>query len=399
MRARLEEAFVRAARAELARNGIDGWLLYDLEARNRVAAELLGVPGGMSRRIFVLIRPEEEPVALAHSIELHHWATWQGRLIEYVGWRELEEKLGELVAGCAKVAMEVSAGDAIPFIDNVPVGVVELVASLGVEVVSSAPLISATYAQWGEVGLRTHRRAGAILAETARAAFDRACAAVGGEKALGEHDLARWIIAHLEKQGLTETETIVAVGANSANPHYFPSTEHSSPIPLNAIVMIDLWGRLAGEPEAVFADQTWMGFTGAEPPAAFMEAWEAIRTGRDAAVELIAERVADGSPPTGADVDREVRRVLTERGFAHQILHRTGHAMDRVNHGFGPNLDAVETRDTRILVPGIGFSVEPGLYFRGRFGLRTEINVYMQDDGPEVTTPSVQGIPWTLETG
>ena len=393
MTARLDETFVQAAREELRREGIDAWLLYDLEARNRVSAGLIGVPEGMSRRYFVRITPDGEPHALVHSVEFQHWPEWPHGLTEYVSWGQLEEELGKLVGDLRTVAMEVSEGDAVPWYDNVPHGVVQMVEAVGPKVVSSGPLISGTIAQWGEVGYRTHHRASGLLAETARAAFDRACEAAKAGSPLTEYQVSRWITERLEGGGLTEVENIVATGANSANPHYFP-VEDSPIITLDAILMIDLWGKSADEPEAVFADTTWMGFTGSEPPDAFMQVWEAAREGRDAAPALIAARVSEGQPPTGADVDQHVRDVITRHGFKDQIVHRTGHAIDRLVHGFGPNLDAVETRETRRLIPGIGFSDEPGLYFRGRFGVRTETNIFMREDGPEVTTPNVQEKPW-----
>lgn len=393
MTAKLDESFVQAAGEELRREGIDGWLLYDLEGRNQISAGLIGVPEGMSRRWFILLRPGEEPHALGHSVEFTHWAEWPHKLTEYVSWEEMETKLADLLAGLDTVAMEVSERDGVPWYDNVPHGVVQLIETCGVKVESSGPLISRTIAQWGDIGYKTHQRATVLLAEAARGAFERACEAAKAGNELTEYQLSRWITERLEAAGLTEIDNIVATGANSANPHYFP-VEDSPVITLDAILMIDLWARVAGEPAAVFADTTWMGFTGSQPPAAFMEAWEAARKGRDAAVELIAGKVLEGEPPTGAEVDQRVRDILTERGFKDQIMHRTGHAMDRLVHGFGPNLDAVETRETRRLIPGIGFSDEPGLYFRGRFGVRTETNIFMREDGPEVTTPDVQSEPW-----
>ena len=395
MQAKIDEGFVRQAAWELAEMGIDAWLLYDLEARNRVAAELLGLPEGQTRRYFVLLRPGHEPEALVHRIELADWRAWDRGLRDYVGWEEMEAELREMLSGCETVAMEVSTRDAVPFIDYVPAGVVELVESLGVRVVSSADLISRSYAQWGETGRLLHRRASEILARTARAAFERAGAAANdGSSILTEFDLAAWIGEELAREGLTGGDTIVAVGPNSASPHYWPQEADAAELSADRVLLIDLWGRVAGEPDAVFADQTWMGFLGPELPSEVAEAWAAVRAARDGAVDLI--RGSDPLP-TGAEVDRRVREILASHGYGEAILHRTGHAMDRVNHGFGPNLDSVETRDDRRLVTGIGFSVEPGLYFGGRFGLRSEINVHMTPAGPEVTPPDMQNAPWLLD--
>lgn len=413
MKARLPGDVVRAASTELARSGLDGWLLYDLKARNGVAADLLGLPDGLSRRYFVLLRPDAPPAALAHRIELAYWDGWPHGLEGYVGWEEMEAALGRLLRGCRRVAMEVSPRDAVPILDTVPAGVVELVEACGVEVVSSAPLIAGTLAQWGTRGRRLHREAAAVLRETARTAYRLAGrAATGRAPSAGsaegapqeggpdlpsatEHGLATWIRAELGRRGLADVDTIVAVGANSALPHYEPLPDGSAPLESGKVLLIDLWGRMSGDPAAVVADQTWMGFLGRALPADVAEAWDAVREARDAAVELL-HRAGDALP-TGAEVDRRVRDLLSRRGFGDAILHRTGHGIDRQTHGFGPNLDSVETRDERPLVRGIGFSVEPGLYFEGRFGIRSEINVHLREDGPEVSPPEPQETPWLLD--
>ncbi|MFQ5680151.1 MAG: M24 family metallopeptidase [Gemmatimonadota bacterium] len=417
MKAGLSEEFVDAARRELRRAGLDGWLLYDLKARNHVAAEIVGLPDGLTRRWFVLVRPEGTPRALAHRIELAYWEEWDHELDAYVGWSELEGKLAALLDGCEAVAMEVSARDAVPILDTVPAGVVELVRGLGVRVESSADLISGTLAQWGERGRELHRQAARVLKETARAAFELAAAVLEGGPAPAdgrgedgrakdrsggpdtlpntEHALASWILEELDRRGLTQQDTIVAVGPNSAKPHYEPTAQASAPLEAGQVLLIDLWGKMAGDARAIVADQTWMGFLGTELPADVADAWDAVRAARDGAVELIRSR-PDGEFPSGAEVDRHVRSILEGRGYGDRILHRTGHGIDRETHGFGPNLDSVESRDERRLVPGIGFSVEPGLYFPGRFGLRSEIDVHLREDGLEVSPEQYQEMPWLL---
>lgn len=413
MRASLSDEFVRAAAREIRRAGLDGWLLYDLEARNRVAADLLGLGDGLTRRCFVLLGTEGPPRALVHRIELAYWEGWSGELETYVGWQELEAGLGRLLEGRGVVAMEVSPRDAVPVLDTVPAGVVELVESLGVRVATSAPLIAGTLARWGERGRELHRNAAELLRRTARTAYGLACRAVGGRpvedasstaeastadpgaRPSSEAELADWIRRELAREGLTQVDTIVAIGPNSAKPHYEPGPDSSAPFERDLVLLIDLWGKADGEPEAIVADQTWMGFLGPALPADVAEAWEAVRAGRDGAVSLLRERSADDLP-TGAEVDRHVRRILSERGYADAIFHRTGHGIDRQTHGFGPNLDSVESRDERRLVPGIGFSVEPGLYFEGAFGLRSEINVHLRQDGPEVSPSAIQETPWLM---
>lgn len=387
-------------RAERAVRGsdADAWLLYGLEGRNPVAADIVGLDADPpSRRWFVLLRPGRDPVALCHRIERQPFAGWPGPVRDYVGWREMEETLGELLDGCDRVAMEVSERDAVPFVDHVPAGVRDLVESLGPEVTGSAELIAATSARWGEEGRRHHDRAGRVLAEVARGAYRRCARSLDApDGPVTEAGLSRWIRDRLEERGLEEVDTIVAVGPNAANPHYAPPAEGSRKARAGEAFLVDLWGRMAREPRAVFADQTWMGFLGPDLPDRFGDAWRAVRDARDEAVRLVEERWEEGRPPTGAEADRAARRVLIDRGYEEAIFHRTGHGMDRALHGYGPNLDSVETRDQRRLVEGVGFSVEPGVYLEGEFGIRSEINVHVAPDGPEVTTPGVQEEPWTL---
>lgn len=394
MRIRLPQGFAEAAGRELRRRGMDGWLLFDLEGRNRVMCELLGLGDGPSRRIFLLLRPDVPPAALAHRIELDPWKDWEGDLTSYVGWEEMEGSLRRLLAGCDTVAMEISERDSVPFVDLIPAGVVQLVEGLGVRVTSSAPLISGTYAQWGERGYETHGLAGRHLATIARAAFDRALEAVSGAGGMTEYELTEWIVDEIASAGLGDGGTIVGVGPNSASPHYEPVAGESAAMEPGEVLLIDLWGRVADDPDAVFADQTWMGVLGGKGPPGFDEAWSAVRAARDGAVEFIRDRLAAGDRLAGAEVDIASRRILEEAGFGDHLQHRLGHGMDRALHGFGPNLDSVETQEDRELIPGIGFSVEPGVYLPGRFGVRSEINVYLGSGGPEVTTPGMQLKPW-----
>lgn len=398
MKARLDERFLEDAGRALREEGLDGWLLYDVEGRNDVATEVLGLPDGTSRRLFVLVRPGRPPVALSHRIERQKMEAWEGGLREYVGWREMEEALGDLLDGLERVAMEVSPGDAVPFVDQVPAGVVELVEGRGVRVVTSAELISRTCARWGEEGRRLHRRAAEALAGIAREAWERALEAARAGDPLDERTLADGILDRAREAGLAEADTIVAGGPNSALPHYEPPDEGSRRLEEGDALLVDLWARVAGEPRAVFADQTWMGVLGPEPPEGFAAAWDAVREARDGAVEAVRRGAEAGALPTGADVDARARKILRGHGFGEEeILHRTGHGIDRALHGFGPNLDGVETRDERRLVPGVGFSVEPGVYLEGRWGIRSEINVHVGPNGPEVTPDELQDEPWRDE--
>lgn len=375
---------IREAVGEL---GLDGWLLYDLHARNGVAARLLEV-GDLTRRYFVWLPAAGEPVALVHGIELAPWAAWPWRQVTYVGWRELEAGLRAVLAGARRVAMEVSTLDAVPALDLVPAGVVELARSAGAEVVSSADLVTRFHSRWTADGLASHRRAASVLARVAASAFD----AVAEHLARGEEPMEGWlrerVLAELAGSGLkVGADAIAAAGPNSANPHYFPEGA-GAPIRPGDVLLLDLWGK---ESEAaVYADQTWMAFAGSAAPERVVSVWAAVREARDAAVEALRRAWREGRTLQGFEVDDVARGTLARHGLAAAFIHRTGHSIDVDLHGTGPNIDNLETRETRRLIPGIGFSIEPGAYLAGEFGVRSEIDVYMGESGPEVTTPDRQ---------
>lgn len=386
--AQLDE--IQAALREL---DLDGWLLYDLHLRNAVAGRLLG-QGDLTRRYFVLIPAEGEPVLVMHGIEEAPWQGWPWARRRYVGWRELDRVLGEVLGGRRRVAMEVSPGDAVPALDLVPAGVVELVQATGVQVVSSGDLITRFYARWSAEALAAHCRAGAVLAEVAREAFDRAAAAVRAGEDLTEGALRAWLLGQLAERGAgVGADSIVAVGANAADPHY-ATPDTGAPIREGELLLIDLWGKESDD--VVFADQTWMGFLGAEIPDRVRPAWDAVRSARDAAVAFLQSAWREGRAVMGGEVDDVCRGVIVERGYGDAFIHRTGHSIDASVHGMGPNIDNLETHEVRHLIPGVGFSIEPGIYIAGDIGMRSEINVYMGEDGPEVTTPDPQVEIFTL---
>lgn len=373
--------------------GVDGWLLYDLHARNRVASGLLGL-GELTRRWFVLVPAAGEPSALVHGIEEAPWAKWPWHRQRYVGWRELEGALRAALAGARRVAMEISPGDAVPILDLVPAGVVELVRAAGPEVVSSADLITRFYSRWTPEGLASHRRAGQVLAQVARAAFERLAGQVRAGQEPGEGEVRDWVLSQLARRGCgVGADCIAASGTRAADPHYHPEGAGGR-VRRGDVVLLDLWAKESED--AVYADQTWMAYLGDRVPERVRALFAAVRDGRDAAVAFLQERWQAGEPVRGAEVDDVCRGVLTGRGYGPAFIHRTGHSIDRDTHGMGPNIDNLETREVRRLLPGIGFSIEPGIYLAGEVGLRSEINVYMGERGPEVTTPAPQSEVFAL---
>lgn len=373
---------------ELRAQRADGWLLYDFHGNNPVAGGLLGLPA-LTRRWFAWLPAEGRPVAITHRIEQQPWTGWIGENWPYSSWRELDSRLTQLLAGNPRVAMEYSERDGVPYVDRVPAGVVELVRHTGAKIVPSADLVSAFHARWSAAGEESHRRAARHVYETAHAAFRRiAAAARAGERAT-EWSVREWIQQELARRGLAVgPDSIVAVNANAANPHYAPSAAAHADIGRGDLVLIDLWGKESDD--AVYADQTWMGYVGEAVPERLAEIFGAVRDARLAAVDLVRRRWDAGEPAAGYEADDAARRVIAEAGYGEAFIHRTGHSIDRELHGSGPNLDNLETRDTRRLIPGVGFSVEPGIYLAGDVGFRSEVNVFMGPDGPEVTTPEAQ---------
>ncbi len=367
---------------------LDGWLLFDFHGMNPVATRVLGVGGLATRRLFVLLPAAGRPIALAHAIEQHRVAGFPGEVRTYAAWRQLEQQLGRLVSG-KRLAMEYSGKDAVPYLDRVPAGVVEMVRAAGAEVVTSSEMVTALAARWTPQELDNHRRAAQLVKEIALAAFERVRTwfAEGGQPT--EQGLQRWVMEAFDQAGLKTTEPpIVGSGEHAANPHHDPMAQSDTLIATGQVLLLDLWAGTAID--TVYADQTWMAFVGGAPPAEVAHVFDVVRDARDRTVAVLADRWREGWSVTGAELDDVARKVITTAGFGDSFVHRTGHSIDRELHGSGPHLDNYETHDDRKLLAGVGFSVEPGIYLPGRFGVRSEINVYLRDDGPEVTPAGPQ---------
>ena len=386
------EGVSRVQRA-LADAGLDGWLLYEYRGQNWIAQSLLGVEG-TTRRAFVLVPSKGEPKLLVHAIESTAWRGWGWGLERYAGWREMEAKLGAMLHGHPRLAMEVSPGSAVPTVDTVPSGLLELLRGLGVRPESSQDLVSEFHSVWSASQLEEHRRAAEIVAAVAQDAFRRAADAVRSGAPTSEGALSAWIREALAARGVAvDVDTHVAVGAGAADPHYAPAGDGET-IARGELLLIDLWGRTSAA--AVSADQTWMGYVGSSVPEEMRNVWAVVREARDAAVAFLRERFAAGQEVRGYEVDDVSRGVVDKAGFGSYFVHRTGHSIDTRLHGSGPNLDNLESRDDRRLVRGVGFSVEPGIYLPGRFGVRSEINVHWGSGGPEVTPRRPQDEIFTL---
>ena len=381
---------IAAVQAALAADGVDAWLLYDFRGLNPIATAVTRIndQGGhlATRRWFYLIPAVGAPRGLVHAIEKNCLAHLPGTSERYAGRQQLEAGLKRLLAGVRRVAMEYSPACAIPYVARVDAGTVELVRQSGVDVVSSGDLVQRFSTVWDAPAIATHREASEKLHRVKDRAFDAIAHRVRDSVATTEYDIQQLMAGWFREEGLiSDADPMVSVGPNAGNPHYLPTATVHRTIRHDDLVLLDLWGKLDA-PGAVFADITWMGYTGRAVPERFGRAFTAIRDARDAAVELVQSSVRAGRELRGWEVDRAAMTVLRDAGYADNILHRTGHSLGTTVHGNGANMDDYETHDDRRLLAGSGFTIEPGVYFDD-FGVRTEINMVVAPRDAAVTGP------------
>jgi Xaa-Pro aminopeptidase len=285
-----------------------------------------------------------------------------------------------------RVAMEYSPLCAIPYVARVDAGTVELVRSLGVEVASSGDLVQQFSAVWHDEQIAAHRAAADKLHRVKDRAFEAIARRVRNGETTTEYDIQQLMAAWFADEGLvTDSDPNVSAAENAGNPHYLPTEATGRPIRSDELVLLDLWGKL-DQAGAVFADITWMGYTGRTIPIRYTRAFAAVRDARDAAVALVQGAARQGRDVRGWEVDRAAAAVLEAAGYGDHILHRTGHSLGESVHGNGVNMDDYETHDDRRLLPGTGFTIEPGVYFDD-FGVRSEINMIVQTHDAVVTGP------------
>jgi Xaa-Pro dipeptidase len=382
---------IAAVQKSLQAEGLDGWLLYDFHGSNPIAARLLGTASGgkmTTRRWFYLVPATGEPRGLVHAIERKTLDALPGEKAVYAGRQQLDAGLTTLLSGVKRVAMEYSRDCAIPYISRIDGGTLDLVRARGVEVESSGDLVQQFEAVWDAHALATHREASQALYRIKDRAFELIAKLVRDGEAVTELAIQQQMAAWFEEDGLvSDSPPVVAAQENAGDPHYLPTARRTRQIQRDELVLLDLWGKKKDDPQAVFADITWVGFTGRKVPGEMAAAFEAIRQARDAAVGVAQESAGQHHDLRGWQVDRAASNVLQNAGFGERILHRTGHSLGRDVHGNGVHMDDYETHDDRRLIPGTGFTIEPGLYFES-FGVRTEINVYYGENDALVTGPT-----------
>jgi len=377
---------IKAIQTELRANKIDGWLFYDHHHRDPIAGHILGLDanGMATRRWFYFIPSRGEPRKLLHRIEQGALDSLPGRKQLYAGWEELQTGLGKLLSGGRTIAMQYSPYNNIPYIGLVDAGTVELVRKLKKKVVTSADLVQKFEAVWTPEQLVSHLEAGKIVDQICQAAFQHAAARVHEGQPITEFELQQWIMEKFRASGLTTAEPpIAAVQPNNGNPHYEPTAQSSRPIRAGDLLLLDIWAKL-NRPGSVYYDITWTGYLGERVPAAYARIFRIVREARDRAVEFVGEAVTRGRAIHGWEVDRAARNVIRKAGYAKYFVHRTGHSIGQEVHGNGANMDSLETKDDRQIVPHTCFSIEPGIYLP-EFGIRSELNVYVGEHDARVT--------------
>jgi Xaa-Pro dipeptidase len=380
---------IPAVQQALRQEGLDGWLLYDFQGSNPIAARLSGLAGSgkmATRRWYYFIPATGEPRGLVHAIERYNLDHLPGTKQPYAGREQLKSGLQALVAGARRIAMEDSPGNAIPYVSRVDAGTIESVQQLGVSVVSSGDLAQRFEAVWTDEAFATHVAAAERLYRIKDRAFALVRERIRSSTPVTEIEVQDAMVEWFRQEGLVAgSPPNVSAQENAGNPHYQATASDHRAIHPNEGVLIDLWGKLP-EAGAVFADITWVGFTGAQVPDELGSAFAAARDGRDAAVALVQSAIADGRDIRGFEVDRRCRDVIERAGFGAQFIHRTGHSLGEEVHGNGVHMDDYETHDDRRLLPGTGFTIEPGVY-TDRYGVRTEINMFIKAREAVVTGP------------
>ena len=362
--------------------GLDGWLFYDFRTSDPLAYRILKLDPEThtTRRWFYFVPANGEPSKIVHRIESGKLDSLPGDKFIYLSWQEQHGHLRKSLAGSGtKIAMQYSPMNAIPYISRVDGGTIELVRSFGVEVQTSAELVQHFEAVWSPEQRETHVYAAENIHRIIHEAFGEIARGLRAEEPVTEFSIQQFILRRFEDAGMIcDSPPIVAVNANSADAHYSPSRELHSPIKRGDFVLLDVWAKL-NKPGAVYGDLSWTGFAGESVPEEYSKIFNIVSQARDRAVDFIREQVSAGQSFHGADVDDVSRGVIRDAGFGDFFNSRTGHSIGEEVHGNGANIDNIETPDNRMITPRTCFSIEPGIYLPGRFGLRSEIDVFVGD--------------------
>jgi Xaa-Pro aminopeptidase len=363
-------------REAIRHEGLGGWLFSVTRGRDILSLSILGLDTEKksSRPWYYLIFPEGEPLKIVHGIESGALAELPGETVAYSSRRELITILSGIAqkAGEKKVACQYSPE--LPIISYLDHGTALLLGEAGLHICSSAVLIQRFRGLLDEEGTASHNRAAVHLCEIVETVWERLRQLFAAKTPVYEGDLRDWILDEFTTRGLfTSSSPVAAAGAHSGDPHYGPSGRGAL-IEADQVVQLDLWAKET-KPGGIYADISWVGYTGKEVPPAIQKDFIALVAVRDKTLEFIAKGLTEDGGVTGSEIDEYTRGLLIDGGYESGLRHRTGHGIDTECHGSGVNLDCVEFPDKRYVLDGSCFSIEPGIYFSS-YGLRTEINAY-----------------------
>ncbi len=383
-----QEKRIAEIQAALKQQKLDGWLFYDFRGSDILIPRILKTERlGGSRRWFYYVPAIGEPVKVVHAIEPDQIDVLPGKKLIYREWSLLKSQVGAAVGGKGKrIAMQYSPNNDIPYISRVDAGTIEMVRSLGVTIDSSADLVQQFEAVWTDEQLQMHTEAATKMQKVILEAFAEIKRRINADIPTTENDVQQFMMKRYEEEGMNPSPMIVAVNANAASPHYFPRAGKGSPIKRGDLVLIDTVTKVK-KPKAPAADLTWMGYVGETVPEEYVKVWNIVFEAQQSALKAIRDAFKAGKPITGAQADDVSRGVITKAGYAKEFLHRTGHSIGEEGHGNGANIDNLETRDSRRLIPRTAFSIEPGIYLAGKFGVRSEIDVYVTGTDAIITHP------------
>jgi len=379
---------VRMIQEALREEQIDGWLFFNFRGSNVFATRIINLPPHImqTRRYFYFIPATGTPQKLVHNIEQWNLDSIPGDKTMYVSWQSLREGIRKIVGSAKTIAMEYSPMNNIPYVSNVDGGTLELVRSLGFAVVSSANLVSRFESTWDDEQAADNMATAKHLREIVDVTFGFIRERINAGTPTTEYDVQQSMLSEFAKRDLiTESDPNCSVNANSANPHYEPTKEIHSPLHKGDFVLLDLWAK-KNKPRSVYGDITWTGYIGATVPDEYTKIFEIVKGGRNAAIRFVQDAFKDGRSICGYEIDDAARNYFKEKGYDQYFVHRTGHSIGEEIHGNGANIDNLETRDERRIIPRTSFSIEPGIYLTGKFGVRSEIDMYITKSKEAIVT-------------
>jgi Xaa-Pro dipeptidase len=388
----MNEAHIESIQRALQQDKIDGWLFYSFRGSDPIAENILRLDHAKftTRRWFYFVPAKGTPRKIVHAIETGTLDSLPGDKQVYLPWQQLHQCLREALTGVKNVAMQYSPLNTIPYISRVDAGTVELIRSFGVEVVSSADLVQVFEAVWSDDQLETHLYAAKHMREIVDEIVKEVRRRVLDNASVNEVQIQQFILNEYERRDLTAGHPpIVAINAHSADPHYAPNLEDNLPMKRGDFLLVDMWSKRR-LPHAVYDDITWTFFIGDIVPSEHQKIFNVVRDGRDAAIKAAQQRYPTGEVLYGWQIDEAARKSITQAGYGEYFLHRTGHSIHEEVHGNGANIDNLETQDGRRLMARTCFSIEPGVYLKGTFGVRSEVDMYLSEKEAVVTGLPIQ---------